>query len=553
MITMSTLTECLFKDLGGDFRGKHLWESSSVEDAAKGLLQDSFLKKYASTKTGTTPEQDQAALEKFLKCNVHCRDYTVRCNSSWEEELYGTFKTELYNFFYPRGNPLLESLDQIFDHGRNGPGAAIGSSHGSNYSKLWASRLTTSSLLLEKHFRQRLRHYPRWDAAENFRQSTIGDPYIVNSSRLSFVPKNDKISRTTCTEPVLNMYYQLGIGDLLRSRLAQVFGIVLETQPDVNRDLAKVGSIDGSISTIDLESASDTISLNLLKDCFPREQLAWFLACRSKFTLIRGEEHELHMVSSMGNGFTFQLQTAIFACAVRAVYRTMGIWKRVSVFGDDIICVKQAYPRLVQFLTFLGFKVNAQKSFSEGPFRESCGHDCFKGRNVRGVYVKALSNPAQIYVAINRLIEWSTEFWVELPLTLRYLMSHVPRLLVVPYHSDMASGVRLPLSLARKEIRKNRNGSWQYKSLEWVPTRMSIHAGRIPGSRRRIVYNPDGLVLSTLIGESAASFLTSRDVGRWKTKRRVTPSWDNPYESRFEAEWGSSYLGMIFQWLVKNK
>ncbi len=545
MIPISSLTECLSLDLGGDFRGSHLDDHSTVREAAFGLLQSSIAKKFNNS-SRTTKEQDSAALTKFLACNNACREYTVRLNTSGDEMLFGTFKQELYNFFYPHGMPLLTSFDQLFDAGQNGPGAAVMANHGSAYAKLWASPLSHSRPCLAHHYAQRVEQYPLWLSAEVFRQSSLGPARYVDSSRLSFVPKNDTTSRVICTEPVLNMFYQLGIGNVLRQRLSKVFGINLETQAEVNRDLAKAGSKDGSISTIDLESASDTISLNLLKDCIPRDQLAWFQTTRSTHTLIRGKRHELFMVSSMGNGFTFPLQTAIFACAVSAVYKSLGIFRRISVFGDDIICLAGAYSRLTYFLSLLGFRVNVDKSFNEGPFRESCGRDYFKGRNVRGVFVKALSNSAEIHVAVNRLIDWAVEWKKPLWHSLGLLIGHLPRYLPVPYDSDVSWGVRVPSSVARARVHRNIHGYYKYSALSWIPRRVSIHAGKVPGSGRRIIYNPDGLVLSAVYGETVASFLTSRDVGRWKTKRRGSPYWDSPYESSADNSWRTELTTALF-------
>jgi hypothetical protein len=552
MINISTLTKCLSDDLCADYRGSHLDGRSTVSEAAFGLLQESFLKKFSTSKR-TLPGNDDAALEKFLQCNVHCGEYTVKLNTSADEELFGTFQKELYNFFYPHGMPLLTSLDQIWDHGRNGPGASILSPHGSAYAKLWGSGLSYSKIILKEHFLRRISQFPRWDAAEVFRQSTSGLPRYVDSSRLSFVPKNDRISRTICTEPVLNMFYQLGIGRLLADRLAQVFGIMLETQADVNREMARCGSEAGSIGTIDLESASDTIAMNLIKEIIPKDQLSFFLACRSENTLVRGQRHRLHMISSMGNGFTFPLQTVIFACAVRAVYSSLGIYKRVAVFGDDIICESRAYQRLSSFLSLLGFKVNGLKSFNTGPFRESCGHDLFKGVMVRGVYVKALSNPAEIYVAVNRLIDWSVEHRHLLVSTIKFLLGHLPRKLLVPMYANASEGLRVPFSVASSRLGRDRNGSIRYRRLEWVPRRVSIHAGKVPGSRRSLAYNPDGLVLSILYGESVAAYVTSRDVGRWKTKRRVTPFWDYPYESSVSTDWRTEFLTTLSSYIFQNQ
>jgi hypothetical protein len=80
-----------------------------------------------------------------------------------------------------------------------------------------------------------------------------------------------------------------------------------------------------------------------------------------------GEYHVLKKMSSMGNGYTFELMTLILT----AISRTLD--PAATVFGDDIIIAKDCAPRLIELLQEVGWVVNLDKSFVEGPFRESCG------------------------------------------------------------------------------------------------------------------------------------------------------------------------------------
>ena len=87
----------------------------------------------------------------------------------------------------------------------------------------------------------------------------------------------------------------------------------------------------------------------------------------------------------MGNGFTFPLESLIFFALAHSVCKP---GETVSVYGDDIIVPTHRYEALVQLLTATGFLVNTDKSFSTGPFRESCGHDYLSGINIRPCYIK---------------------------------------------------------------------------------------------------------------------------------------------------------------------
>jgi len=63
------------------------------------------------------------------------------------------------------------------------------------------------------------------------------------------------------------------------------------------------------------------------------------------------------------------------------------ISREVRVFGDDIIVPIDAWPLVCDMLTTLGLKVNADKTFGTGKFRESCGTDAYDGVNVTKVSV----------------------------------------------------------------------------------------------------------------------------------------------------------------------
>ena len=67
---------------------------------------------------------------------------------------------------------------------------------------------------------------------------------------------------------------------------------------------------------------------------------AWFDLlndCRSQAVSYKGEWIELNMFSSMGNAFTFELESLIFWAIANAVCYCSGSRGHISVYGDDII------------------------------------------------------------------------------------------------------------------------------------------------------------------------------------------------------------------------
>lgn len=229
----------------------------------------------------------------------------------------------------------------------------------------------------------------------------------VRGSVLFTVPKNSEIDRPACKEPEINTYLQRAAGLLIRNRLKRV-GIDLLDQSR-NRALAREGSRTGHYATLDLSSASDTVSTAVVKLLLPPKWFAHLDALRCKETrLPNGEWHTLQMFSSMGNGFTFELETLIFWALTRAVAYKLKRRGKIRIYGDDIICDTQVGKALVRVLPWFGFVVNEKKSFTSGPFRESCGGHYHRGLDITPVYIREeVRTMTQLIQLMNQLTEWS--------------------------------------------------------------------------------------------------------------------------------------------------
>lgn len=227
---------------------------------------------------------------------------------------------------------------------------------------------------------------------------------ITDYNTLTFVPKTGAIDRCICVEPHSLVPLQLGYGEYIRRRLRYA-GLDLDVQATGNRELAREGSIDGSYATIDLESASDTVSIATVFELLPFDWACALSEVRSPYTkLPDGTVLENEKFSSMGNGFTFELETLIFWCLALSVREAIGSRGLVRAFGDDLIVPADMYEHLVVVLEAYGFTVNAKKSFHKGPFRESCGADWYLGVATRGVYLKTpVCTIEDIYITANKI------------------------------------------------------------------------------------------------------------------------------------------------------
>lgn len=518
--------------------------------AAAKSIGNSFYGKFVD---GATSAGEAKAYKKFLSANERCKHYRLseQLKSSWDDELIGEFKSLLYHLLYPTGTSSFELYD-VLSCARNGPGSSISVSGCDSYSKLFSSRGSTTNLSLYKYMEYFSSHDHRWRSALEIRQEHYGELDVVEGSKLSFVPKNRDVMRSICTEPSLNMYYQLGLGSLLEDRLKAYSGIDLSIQPDKNRLLAKLGSETGRFATIDLASASDTISVSLLRDVLPKQFFDLLMKLRCKQTSFRGEPVALHMVSTMGNGFTFPLQTIIFTCAVLAVYRIYGrsytspfgdSLGNYGVFGDDIIVETEMFRPVCRFLSMLGFTVNESKSFSEGSFRESCGEDYYNGVNIRGVYVKSLSTEQDIAVLVNRLNDFTARTQICVSNTVGYLLRFV-RFQPVPLAENDDAGIKVPfLMLKRRKLDKAcqsvRYHRWVSRSSYLT---VDLESNRIfrPRKEKPRIFNPEGLGLSFLQGGLRGHLVSTKNsatryeyripirIDRVGYLRRtgISPNWD---------------------------
>jgi hypothetical protein len=561
----SNLTQLLESDLkSAGWNPNFIGPATPADELHRTALESlrrSLLKKYTYEDPESENKRNTAALDLFLQKNEECRNWSLRSTEAATDyviqEAIGEIVVILDKFCHPEaGRGILLTFNKIREGLDLGKGANVGHTNVDFYSKLFCSPLTATSIELAELYRISISDHPTWQAAEIRRESVMGTR-IVPGSSLTFVPKTEAISRTICTEPLVNMLFQKGIEAVLIRRLRQVFGIDLSSQPDKNRALARIGSRDDSFATIDLSSASDLNSTAMVKALFPPSFYRWLERVRSPSAVLpNGETVELHMLSSMGNAFTFPLQTIIFASVVQAAYRMLGIpFRRPSgdslgnfaVFGDDIIVVKEAYDLVCRLLTVLGHTVNLDKSFSYGPFRESCGTDWYLGHDVRGVYIKRLDDDCDFFSAINRLNIWSAKHYVLLPQVVGFLVTQLRKRFFVPMHETETAGIRVPRHMRVKQGTHRRYQSDIYKALVVTGYKVKltdeasfvseIAAYRSNRTGQRVNpkasylakawYNADGHLLAALAGKLRDGYFYIREFRRRTVvKVRHSSCWD---------------------------
>jgi hypothetical protein len=151
-------------------------------------------------------------------------------------------------------------------------------------------------------------------------------------------------------------------------------------------------AVEKDLCTIDFSSASDLIAYLLVMDLLPFEWFEFLDVARCPSYSFDGNWYDFHKFTSMGNAYTFELETLIlFAFAVSAC-ETAGvpysIGENLHVYGDDVIIPRGAYDLFQEICNYAGFSINLEKTFTSGLFRESCGHDYFDGSFVRPFQLK---------------------------------------------------------------------------------------------------------------------------------------------------------------------
>lgn len=205
--------------------------------------------------------------------------------------------------------------------------------------------------------------------------------------KLVNVPKTSKSDRTItiCSTGLAQL--SAAYGNVLRRRLNSIFNVDLRLQ-EVNQTLAN----DYNNCTIDLSSASDSLTIGLVNHLFPQSIADLLTSLRTPYyhSPLDDKVHAFNKFAGMGNGITFPLQTLIFHTAALAVCEYLGIdSKSVNTYGDDIIVPNACYDLLSILLRDLGFNLNIKKSHRDSdPLRESCGAHYIYGEDAKPVYLK---------------------------------------------------------------------------------------------------------------------------------------------------------------------
>lgn len=372
----------------------------TASDYYRDVVVTSFFRKVENLPTSF--DRTKVAVENFWKCERSC----YSANERLSPFLYGSLSD-------PRDGRISEFLANLRKEmtfilgprppgdlwGRFGPGATFADrGEKATIPHKMSSRptITTSAI----HFL-----FPWSGSAWASACAADGrDPLFVKGNRFTTVPKDCKKERGIAVEPSINIFFQLGVGAELRKKLRTNLSLDLNNAQDVHRQVACDASITGDLCTLDLSNASDTICTNLVRLALPHPWYEVLADLRSPYTYENGRWVKLEKFSSMGNGYTFELETCLFIGIISVVMKMTGhnpiVGTNLFVFGDDCIFPNECFNDVCAVLSFLGLSANKEKSYAHGWFRESCGGDFFRGVDVRPFYLKELPSEPQHLIAL---------------------------------------------------------------------------------------------------------------------------------------------------------
>lgn len=339
----------------------------------------------------------KGAYDGYVACEKEVKDWTISVTDQ-EIDRFGRIADLVFAHDLTAIDLAIYSTRHV---PRHGPGATAEriTANGKYSITAWTQRLEENFFPAEQFVLANSSYFDELESVDFL------EPDAEIPVRVITVPKTMKTPRIIAIEPVCMQYAQQSILEILvpcleqSNYLHQAIGF---TDQVPNQELARIGSENGSLATIDLSEASDRVSNLLVKRLFMNyPALASAVqACRSERADVPGKGIiSLTKFASMGSALCFPVEAMVFLTIILCAYekelsRTLkkedvnDILQQVRVYGDDIIVPTDLVRLVCCELEAFGLKVNTNKSFWTGKFRESCGRDYYDGTDVTVTYVR---------------------------------------------------------------------------------------------------------------------------------------------------------------------
>lgn len=353
---------------------------------------------FAKINLPCTPAREAAAISEYVECEKDVRVSDRRVSSDMLSHFART-ADHVFGEVFRSVNMLVDAGDIIPKHG---PGQTADRLVGNAKWDLsvWHGRLE-DGLSIDRAL------IPSWRHFEHLQRVNILEPGAEIPVKIVSVPKTQKTPRIIAMEPTCMMFVQQGLKDAITESIERddiLSSIVGWMDQTPNQRLAKHGSLHGHLATLDLSEASDRVSNQLVRALltFHPQLAAAVDGSRSRKADVPGHGViRLAKFASMGSALTFPIESMVFTTIVfmaigtklnRPVTRKLveQFSGSVRIYGDDIVVPTEFVHSVVTLLTAFGLKVNVNKSFWTGKFRESCGKDYYDGHDVSVARVRSM-------------------------------------------------------------------------------------------------------------------------------------------------------------------
>jgi len=395
-------------------RGTGLLHSKPDVDAIFCLRQLTLM--FAKIRMDVSEKRKKSAIIKYMECESDVRTESnlfaehsgpvgtslerggLQTLSAKRSERFARLSLSIFGGVFSSVANAIYSEDLFPKHG---PGSTadglLGNAKWSN--RVWTDRLEAV--------------FPAWKyASANVRDYlergfVYQDPGTELPVKVITVPKTMKTPRIIAMEPTHMQYMQQAllfefVKGIEQDDLARGLIGFLDQTP--NQRLARKGSFQGNLATLDLSEASDRVSNQHVRAMLWRHPLLAEAmdATRSRKADVPGHGViRLSKFASMGSALCFPMEAMVFCTVVfmgieDALSRPLtredieSFLGKVRVYGDDIIVPVEYTRSVVSSLETFGFKVNTGKSYWTGKFRESCGKDYYDGYDVTVVRLRSL-------------------------------------------------------------------------------------------------------------------------------------------------------------------
>jgi len=382
-----------FLDLIFDRTSGRLLDEPSI-DAIYAVQQITML--FGKIERACSDTRFRRAMDNYVKCEQEIRLNDSSLSESYKDR-FSRISSLLWGDLFSRIDKRIYDGETVPKHGPGSTAEKISSNKKYNQSE-WPERL-------EEYFSALEFALPSFSHYERLSDIDFLEPGRERPVRVVGVPKTLKTPRIIAIEPVAMQYVQQGILEIIEEEIElddSARRLLSWKYQEPNQEMARLGSITGELATLDLSEASDRVSNQLVRLMLKNHPhfAAGVDASRSRKADVGGHGViRLSKFASMGSALCFPVESLVFITVLfvgieswlnrrltkKDVKSLLG---KVRTYGDDIIVPVEMVPSAVDSLETFGFKVNKDKSFWTGKFRESCGKFYFEGHDITVVRVR---------------------------------------------------------------------------------------------------------------------------------------------------------------------